>query len=178
MYEEKTPSPMSEEKQTSKFNEFFLFLNITLLLCSVALLIKIAYKATNISAQEERLVLANKEDQEFYDFARTFSETYNIIRSNHVDESKVDAKNLLLGALNGMFQQLDPHSQYMAWDNFNQLTKDTEAQYSGVGIHISMRDNVLTVISPMPGSPSPNIPPTSSRRRWSAPATPPRSRSA
>src|SRR5690606_4267010 len=58
------------------------------------------------------------------------------------------------GALQGMFLTLDPHSQFMDPDSYSQLEKDTEGSFSGIGIHIAIKDNILTVISPIPGSAS------------------------
>lgn len=92
------------------------------------------------------------EDDEFYDFSAMFSEVYKQIKDGYVEE--VDSKKLLEGALQGMFLTLDPHSQYMDPDNFTQLEKDTEGNFSGVGLHITLKDGVLTAIAPIPGSPA------------------------
>jgi len=92
------------------------------------------------------------EDDEFYEFSAMFSEVYKQIKDGYVEE--VDTKKLLEGALQGMFLTLDPHSQYMDPDNFTQLEKDTEGNFSGVGLHITLKDGVLTAIAPIPGSPA------------------------
>jgi carboxyl-terminal processing protease len=92
------------------------------------------------------------DDDQFWEFTAMFSEIYREVRERYVEE--VDAKKLFEGALQGMFLTLDPHSQYMDPDNYAQLEKDTEGAFSGVGIHIQIRDGVLTVIAPIPGSPA------------------------
>lgn len=92
------------------------------------------------------------DDDQFWEFAAMFNEVYKEVKDRYVDP--VDSKKLFEGALQGMFLTLDPHSQYMDPDSYSQLEKDTEGAFSGVGIHITLRDGVLTVIAPMPGSPA------------------------
>ncbi len=92
------------------------------------------------------------DDDQFWEFTAMFSEIYNEIQNKYVEE--VDSKKLFEGALQGMFLTLDPHSQYMDPDSYSQLEKDTEGAFSGVGLHITIRDGVLTVIAPIPGSPA------------------------
>ncbi len=93
-----------------------------------------------------------KSDSEWYQFADMFSEIYKIIRERYVTE--VPAKQLFEGAINGMFATLDGHSSWLPPDDQESLTKDTEGEYSGIGLHIQIRDQILTVISPIPGSPA------------------------
>jgi len=92
------------------------------------------------------------DDDGFWEFTSMFSEIYKEIKDRYVEP--VDSKKLFEGALQGMFLTLDPHSQYMDPDSYSQLEKDTEGSFSGIGIHITMRDGVLTVIAPITGSPS------------------------
>lgn len=92
------------------------------------------------------------DDDQFWEFTALFAEVYDEVRNRFVDE--VEAKRVFEGALQGMFLTLDQHSQYMDPDNYNQLEKDTEGSFSGVGIQIQIKDGVLTVISPIPGSPA------------------------
>jgi len=92
------------------------------------------------------------DDDQFWEFTAMFAEVYKEIKERYVEP--VDSKKLFEGALQGMFLTLDPHSQYMDPDSYNQLEKDTEGSFSGIGIHITLRDGILTVIAPIPGSPS------------------------
>ncbi len=92
------------------------------------------------------------DDEQFWEFAAMFNEVYKEISERYVDE--VDSKKLFEGALQGMFLTLDPHSQYMDPDVYSQLEKDTEGAFSGIGTHITIKDGVLTIIAPMPGSPA------------------------
>lgn len=92
------------------------------------------------------------DDEQFWEFTAMFAEVYNEVKERYVEP--VDSKKLFEGALQGMFLTLDPHSQYMDPDSYSQLEKDTEGSFSGIGIHITLKDGILTVIAPIPGSPS------------------------
>ena len=92
------------------------------------------------------------DDDQFWEFTAMFAEIYKEINDRYVEP--VDSKKLFEGALQGMFLTLDPHSQFMDPDSYSQLEKDTEGSFSGIGIHIAIKDNILTVISPIPGSAS------------------------
>jgi len=76
------------------------------------------------------------------------------IRQSYVDEEKTKYKNLIYGALRGMLQSLDPHSQFMEPDTFTDMKSDTAGEFGGLGIVIGMRDGILTVIAPMEDTPA------------------------
>src|SRR5512137_3074331 len=111
------------------------------------------FLAAKMPAQISAMEKKQKYDSEFYEFADLFSDVYSTIRERYVDE--VPSKQLFEGAISGMFATLDSHSSYMPPDTQEALARDTEGEYSGVGMHITLdRDKILTVISPLPGSPS------------------------
>lgn len=118
-----------------------LILSLLVLLCAVALMGQVASK-----------VKTEEQDEEFYRFVDLFAEVYKDIQSKYVRE--IDSEKLFEGVLNGMFHTLDPHSQYMGPDALMELEKDTEGQFSGIGIHITLRNKILTVVAPIPGSPA------------------------
>ncbi len=76
------------------------------------------------------------------------------IRQSYVDEDKVQYKDLLYGAMRGMLQSLDPHSQFMEPDTFSDMKNDTAGEFGGLGIVIGIRDGILTVIAPMEDTPA------------------------
>ncbi len=92
------------------------------------------------------------EDEEFYRFVDVAAEVYSEVRTKYVDE--VESRKILEGALHGMFRALDEHSQYMNPDMLKSLERDTSGEFSGIGIHITQRQGLLTVIAPIPGSPA------------------------
>lgn len=94
-----------------------------------------------------------KYEGEFYQFAQLFSEIYADIQDRYVHD--VDSKKVFEGAIRGMFAALeDPHSQWLSPDSLEQLEKETEGEFSGVGLNITLQQGVLTVIAPIPGTPA------------------------
>lgn len=75
------------------------------------------------------------------------------VKNDYVDEAK--SEELMFGAIKGMLASLDdPHTRFMTPDEFKELQVETRGNFGGLGIEISMRDNVLTVVSPMEGTPA------------------------
>jgi carboxyl-terminal processing protease len=65
-----------------------------------------------------------------------------------------DAQKLIHGAIKGMVQSLDPHSSFLTKEEHQDLLIETKGSFSGVGIEITVRDNFLTVVSPIEGTPA------------------------
>ncbi len=76
------------------------------------------------------------------------------IKQAYVDQDKTTYKELIYGALRGMLQSLDAHSQFMDPDMFKDMQEDTAGAFGGLGIVIGMREGVLTVIAPMEDTPA------------------------
>jgi carboxyl-terminal processing protease len=94
---------------------------------------------------------AEKDDP--YQHLKLFSVVLERVRQDYVDGDKVTYPELIQSALRGMLSTLDPHSEFMDTNKFQELKKDTEGQFGGVGIQISVKENWITVVSPMPGTP-------------------------
>src|ERR1043165_4049456 len=75
------------------------------------------------------------------------------VRQEYVDGEKLSYQELIYGALKGMLNTLDPHSEFMEPVKYDELKKDTQGEFGGVGIQIWMRDNFVTVIAPMEDTP-------------------------
>ena len=95
-------------------------------------------------------VVAKTEDT--YQSLENFTAILYMIQHNYVE--KVDTKKLIDGAIKGMLNSLDPHSSYMSPEAFKELQIETKGSFSGIGIEISMKDHVLTVVSPIDGTPA------------------------
>jgi carboxyl-terminal processing protease len=88
-----------------------------------------------------------------YEDLEIFSDALSIIQNEYVED--VASKDLVYGALQGMMNQLDPHSQFMGPDVYGDLKVETEGHFGGLGIVISLDKNkVLTVMSPIPDTPA------------------------
>lgn len=81
-----------------------------------------------------------------------FAEALGIVEENHVDPK--DTKKLIYGAIKGMVGSLDSHSSFMAPEEFKELQIETKGSFSGIGIEITLKDNLLIVVSPIEGTPA------------------------
>ena len=91
-------------------------------------------------------------NENLYEGLKLFSDVIELIQREYVDE--VDAKDLINKAIQGMVQSLDPHSSLMPPDAYEDLQIDTKGKFTGIGIHITMRDGFVTVISPIEDTPA------------------------
>lgn len=89
-----------------------------------------------------------------YENIALFTRVLHRVREEYVDADKVTYQDLIYGALKGMLSTLDPHSEFMDPTKYEELKKDTEGVFGGVGIVIGLRDNYLTVVSPMEDTPA------------------------
>src|SRR2546430_2846706 len=94
---------------------------------------------------------AEKEDP--YPQLKLFGIVLDKVRNDYVDGGKLTYQDLIHGALKGMHNTLDPHSEFMEPLKYDELKKDTQGEFGGVGIVISMKDNFLTVVAPMDDTP-------------------------
>lgn len=94
------------------------------------------------------------EKNNLYQHMDLFVRVLEKVRQEYVDEEKITYQELIYGALRGMLSTLDPHSEFMEPAKYEDLRDDTEGSYGGVGLVISLRDNALTVVSPMEDSPA------------------------
>lgn len=76
------------------------------------------------------------------------------IRKDYVDPSKTEYPALIQGALQGMLQSLDPHSQFLDSELYENIKNDTSGEFGGIGIVLGFKDGILSVIAPMEGTPA------------------------
>jgi carboxyl-terminal processing protease len=88
-----------------------------------------------------------------YEKIALFTRVIEQIREHYVDQDKTDYKELIYGALRGMMQSLDPHSQFLDPEMYTDMKDDTAGQFGGLGIVISIKDNILTIVAPMEDTP-------------------------
>ncbi|HTA30847.1 MAG TPA: S41 family peptidase [Candidatus Cybelea sp.] len=88
-----------------------------------------------------------------YENYKLLADVLEKVRQEYVDGDKVTYQDLIHGALKGMLNSLDPHSEFMDPEKFDELKKETEGEFGGVGIIVEMKDKVLTVLTPMEDSP-------------------------
>jgi carboxyl-terminal processing protease len=87
-----------------------------------------------------------------YESLELFTNILSIVKKNYVEE--VDIKNLVNGAVGGMLTSLDPHSAYLTPEHYKDLQMDTQGRFGGLGIEITIKGGVLTVVSPIEDTPA------------------------
>ena len=87
-----------------------------------------------------------------YQELKLFTDVLAIVRKSYVEE--VPMKDLIYGAVNGMLGSLDPHSSFMPPDVYKEMRVDTRGEFGGLGIEITIRDQMLTVVSPIEDTPA------------------------
>ena len=83
---------------------------------------------------------------------RMFTEALDRIRMSYVEE--IDDQTLLENAIRGMLAGLDPHSAYMAGDEFDLLEETTTGEFGGLGVEVGRENGYIRVISPIDDSPA------------------------
>ena len=87
-----------------------------------------------------------------YEKLKTFSEILSLLEANYVE--KVDANDLVDGAIRGMLKTLDPHTSYLPPEAFTQMKVETSGRFGGLGIEITIRKGILTVVAPIEDTPA------------------------
>ncbi|MEW6426991.1 MAG: S41 family peptidase [Thermodesulfobacteriota bacterium] len=112
--------------------------SIFLLLCALLAL------ATPAKAEET--------ERDTYRHLETFANVLSILQNNYVEP--VDSEKVIEGAIKGMLASLDPHSSYMRPEDLKELQVETKGSFTGIGVEITIKDNVITVVSPIEGTPA------------------------
>ena len=92
------------------------------------------------------------DSDETYKGLKIFSDVLEIVQKNYVDP--VEPEDLIEKAIQGMVSSLDPHSALLPPEAYQELRIDTEGKFTGIGIHVTMRDSFVTVVSPIEGTPA------------------------
>src|ERR1044071_8628844 len=87
-----------------------------------------------------------------YENLRLFTEVLSIIQSQYVDE--VPPKDIVYSAIKGTLRGLDPHSSFLDPEMYREMQVETSGSFGGLGIEITLRDDVLTVVTPIEGTPA------------------------
>ena len=115
---------------------------------TVVLVLVAFFSLTTIAISQ----IDRKTKDDLYAQIELFSYALTTIQSDYVDT--VSPKDLIYGSLRGMLAALDPHSQFLDPDEYKELKTETQGKFGGLGIEISIRDGLLTVITPIEGTPA------------------------
>ncbi len=111
---------------------------------SLILIFFIIFKFNNCFSKEK--------NNEIYKYLKMFSQVLNLIEDNYVTD--ISPKKLIYGAINGMLNSLDPYSCLMTPEEYKELEIETKGSFTGIGIEITMKDGILTVVAPIEDTPA------------------------
>jgi len=104
----------------------------------------------DLKAREEAAKTADEKSP--YEYIKLYTDTLSLVQKNYVEE--VGVKKLVYGSIKGMLADLDPHSSFMPPEMFKEMQVETTGSFGGLGIEITIRDGVLTVVSPIEDTPA------------------------
>jgi len=123
-------------------NKKKLFLNITVIAFLILGMFFINNKIRDVKA----------DTSEIYKNIEVFTEVLSLVEENYVEPR--ESEELINGAIKGLVGSLDPHSSYMTKEEHEDLLIATEGSFTGIGIEITIKENVLTVVSPIEDTPA------------------------
>jgi carboxyl-terminal processing protease len=94
------------------------------------------------------------EEDNGYSQISIFAKAVQLLRQDYVDGNKTGYHELITAAMKGMLASLDPHSQFMDPDDFRDMQEDTRSRFNGLGIEVSMKNGLPTVVTPMEDTPA------------------------
>lgn len=87
-----------------------------------------------------------------YEDLKVFTDVLGLLQKEYVEETK--SKDLVYGAIKGMLETLDPHSAFLPPNVYKEMQEETKGRFEGLGLEITIRDGVLTVVSPIEDTPA------------------------
>src|SRR6266513_6484528 len=94
------------------------------------------------------------EEDNGYSQITLFAKAIELIRQDYVDRNKTSYHDLITAAMKGMLSSLDPHSQFMDPNDFRDMQDDTRSRFNGIGIEVSMKNGLPTVVTAMEDTPA------------------------
>src|SRR5213076_1460895 len=94
------------------------------------------------------------DDDSGYAQISVFAKAVQLLRQDYVDGNKTSYHDLIYAAMRGMLASLDPHSQFMEPNDFKDMQDDTRSRFNGLGIEVSVKGGLLTVIAAMEDTPA------------------------
>ncbi len=96
--------------------------------------------------------ISQSEREATYKQLEIFSNVLSILQENYVEE--IDTKTAVSGAIKGLLFSLDPHSSYLPPESFKELQDETKGSFSGIGIEVTIKNDLLTIVSPIADTPA------------------------
>src|SRR3990172_127562 len=119
-----------------------------------ALVVAVSVIISFLMLQDRLVPRAQALPQESYQELETFANVLAMVQKNYVEP--VPTKRLINGAITGMLTSLDPHSAYLTPDLYKDLQVETRGSFGGLGIEITVKNSMLTVVAPIEDTPAYN----------------------
>src|SRR5216117_1173003 len=97
---------------------------------------------------------AKSQEDNGYSQIAIFAKALELIRQDYVDDNKTSYHDLVTAAMKGMLSSLDPHSQFMDPNDFRDMQDDTRSRFNGLGVEVSMKNGLPTVVTAMEDTPA------------------------
>jgi len=135
-------------------------LHKSFLLFSLALLFPLACPPSVNAAEGAKTAAGTKDagkkspqaKDDYYELYKLLADTVDQVDRNYVKE--VDRRELIEAAIRGVMAKLDPYSAYIGPEELAQFRTSVDNEFGGIGIHVSMDDGDLKVLSPIYGTPA------------------------
>jgi carboxyl-terminal processing protease len=114
----------------------------------VILLVFILGVTIGLGRSHKVLALSNST----YEGLKVFTDVLGLLQKEYVEEKS--SKDLIYGAIKGMLETLDPHSAFMPPNVYKEMQEETKGRFEGLGIEITIKEGVLTVVSPIEDTPA------------------------
>src|ERR1700745_1192100 len=109
--------------------------------------------AATVRGQSQNEQSGNQEDNGYSQIS-IFAKAVQLLQQDYVDENKTSYHDLITAAMKGMLSSLDPHSQYMDPTDFRDMQDDTRSRFNGLGIEVSTKNGLPTVVTAMEDTPA------------------------
>ena len=96
--------------------------------------------------------ISSKQREATYKQLEIFSNVLSMLQENYVEE--IVTEEVINGAIQGLLFSLDPHSSYLKPEGFKELQEETQGSFSGIGIEVTIKNDLLTIISPIADTPA------------------------
>jgi carboxyl-terminal processing protease len=116
----------------------------------VTFLLSIGLGGFVLGAASSDVILAVAKDR--YQELQIFTKVLNLVQQYYVEE--VDTQKLIYGGIKGMLQELDPHTNFLPPDVYKEFESETTGEFGGIGIELTVQNDILTVIAPIDDTPA------------------------
>ncbi len=117
---------------------------------SVMFVMSVGLSGFLLGAMSSNVVLAQTKER--YADLQLFTKVLNLVQQYYVEE--VDVKKLVYGGVKGLLQELDPHTNFLPPEVYREFENETSGEFGGLGVEITIQNDVLTIISPIEDTPA------------------------